>query len=503
MADMEMSENIKRLSLLLVLHCVYNLNGVLTEDPSMWPRSEFRGVWVATVGNIDWPSSRHLSTAQQQHEITTMLDKLQSLNFNAVVLQIRTSCDALYNSTFEPWSYYLTGEQGKAPSPFYDPLQFIVKEAHSRNLELHAWFNPYRARAGSTSKIGLAKTHIANVYPEYAYAYGSDLWMDPGATVIQDHIVKVFKDVVKRYDVDGVHMDDYFYPYPVTGHDFPDSKTYQTYRENGGKLSLADWRRKNVDDLIKRLYTETKATKPWVKFGISPFGIWKPGFPHGVKGLSSYDAIFADSRKWLMNGWVDYLTPQLYWTIESPHQSYPDLLQWWLQQNNKHRHIYIGNYAAGIVAKHWDVTELENQVRISRRNYEHLSLGNIFFSAKYFSNNDHGIGDMFHKTIYNEPAIVPYMPWLCNVTVVPPYNVSVQGLRLSWKPRSTSGVRSWAIYKEYADTWMLVKILSAAETQFDSPSFGQYCIRAIGQCNALSVEVLVYVQDINIIGRSL
>ncbi|MFL5608186.1 MAG: glycoside hydrolase family 10 protein, partial [Gemmatimonadaceae bacterium] len=268
---------------------------------------EFRAVWVATVGNMDWPSRPGLSTEQQQAEMIALLDRLAALRMNAVVLQIRPAADALYQSSIEPWSDVLTGEMGRAPEPFYDPLAFAVAEAHKRGLELHAWINPYRAKNTSTKTMSAG--HISRTHPELVRKYGSFLWMDPGDPAVRTITTNVVIDLVRRYDIDGVHMDDYFYPYPETQNgrelDFPDDATWERYQRSGGTLSRDDWRRQNVDLLVQGLGDSIHAIKPWVRYGVSPFGIWRPGYPASVRGFDQYAKLYADARKWLNEGWVD------------------------------------------------------------------------------------------------------------------------------------------------------------------------------------------------------
>ncbi|MDP9348286.1 MAG: family 10 glycosylhydrolase, partial [Gemmatimonadota bacterium] len=283
-------------------------------------------MWVASVANIDWPSRPGLSVAQQQAELLLILDRCAALRMNAVVLQVRPAADALYRSPHEPWSEYLTGEQGRDPG--YDPLEFAIAEAHRRGLELHAWFNPYRARHPS-ARAPNAPGHVSRTRPEWVKSYGRNLWMDPGEPAVQDQTVRVILDVVRRYDVDGVHLDDYFYPYPENDPatrqplPFPDSASYARYQAAGGRLGRDDWRRSNVDGLVQRLHREIRSAKPWVRFGISPFSIWRAGFPAGVRGFDPYEQLYADSRKWLVNGWVDYFAPQLYQPIGHTAQGYP------------------------------------------------------------------------------------------------------------------------------------------------------------------------------------
>jgi uncharacterized lipoprotein YddW (UPF0748 family) len=397
------------------------------QDPPPVHR-EFRAAWVATVGNIDWPSRPNLDTWSQQAELLAILDKAVALHLNAIIFQIRPGTDALYDSRLEPWSEYLTGRQGRPPEPAWDPLAFAVAEAHKRGLELHAWFNPYRARYAKPLSDA-ARTHVSRTSPSLVRQYGSYLWMDPGDPAVRAEALRVVLDVVKRYDIDGVHIDDYFYPYSendASGHpiDFPDSATYARYRKGGGTLSRDDWRRHNVDLLVESLNRGVHATKPWVRFGVSPIGIWRPGNPPSVMpGFDAYQEIFADTRKWLRNGWVDYWVPQLYWAIDSP-QSYPVLLDWWASQNLKHRNLWIGNglhrvtdSAQAQVGSRagWRADEIVQQVNLTRASIGRApnggATGNVFFSMKGLMRDVDSI-DAKLAPLYTEPALVPASAWL-------------------------------------------------------------------------------------------
>lgn len=456
-------------------------------------KREFRGVWVTTAWNIDWPSQRGLSVEQQKSELIEILDRIQALNLNAIVLQIRPTGDALYASQLEPWSEWLTGTQGKAPEPYYDPLEFAIAEAHKRNIELHAWFNPYRAGTSSQRSPNV-RPHIGVTHPEYVYQYDKNVWMDPGAKVVQDWTYNVILDVVRRYDIDGVHLDDYFYPYPVSGLKFPDEKTYSAYQAAGGKLSLGDWRRDNVNRLMERLSTGIQATKRHVKFGISPFGIYRPGQPPQIKGLDQYEAIYADPKKWLDEGWVDYMAPQLYWRIDPPEQSYSALLQWWTENNLKKRHIYPGNRLSVLDGKDWPISEYERQVAITRNLASNLSLGNIFYSMKPLKENRLGVFDTFKTSLYAEPALVPTMAWLGNVAPAIPESVVVKGGKLTWKTAAASAdIRSWTLYKQSTDTsWKLVRVMDATTTTITLEP-GSYALCAVDKMANESAGVIISV----------
>ncbi|MCA0377458.1 MAG: family 10 glycosylhydrolase [Gemmatimonadetes bacterium] len=403
---------------------------------------EFRGAWVASVANIDWPSKPGLSAWEQQAELIALLDRARALRLNAILLQVRPAADALYASKLEPWSAYLTGVEGRAPEPYYDPLTFAVREAHARGLELHAWFNPYRAKHPSATGTH-ARNHVSVARPGWVRRYGGFEWMDPGEPAVLSHTLDVMLDVVKRYDVDGIHVDDYFYPYPETRDSvevpFPDSVSYARYRARGGTLDRSDWRRHNVDEFVRRLYARTKAAKPWVKVGISPFGIWRPGYPESIKGFDSFEKLAGDSRKWINEGWVDYFTPQLYWPIAQQAQSYPVLLNWWLSENTKRRHMWPGhNSSRAAQGGTWGPTELNDQVRATRATVgTHPSglgaTGDIFFSMRSLmpvagatrSTVSVGVAtqpptpqaaaamaDRLRDELYSEPALVPASPWL-------------------------------------------------------------------------------------------
>jgi uncharacterized lipoprotein YddW (UPF0748 family) len=381
------------------------------------PTKEFRSLFVATVGNIDWPRSKTDPPSVQQAELIGYLDMMRSTHMNAVLFQVRTSGDAFYASDIEPWSKYLTGKQGVAPSPAWDPLRLLVDEAHRRGIEVHAWLNPYRANL-APNWDGLARNHMAVVYRQYAYPYGTFLWMDPGADDVIDRLLTVIKDIITRYNVDGIHFDDYFYPYPDAARTpFPDDATYRAYLKANGTLPRDDWRRDNVNKMIKRAYTLVKSVRPGVQFSLSPFGLYRPGHPSGmpppIAGLDPYSEIYADSLLWLQSGWVDFLAPQLYWTINATRQSYPMLLDWWLQKNVAKRNIYVANYVSNIrQPSSWPIAEIEAQIEISRdpTRRDLRSLGNVLFSAKNFRDNTRGIRDAFTERVYTHNASTPPLP---------------------------------------------------------------------------------------------
>jgi len=425
----------------------------LTPPPVM---REFRAAWIPTVGNSCWPSQPGLPTATQKAELIALLDCAVELKLNAVIFQVRPACDALYKSDIEPWSEYLTGRQGQAPSPYYDPLEFAVAEAHKRGLELHAWFNPYRARhQNATSAV--AANHVSKTHPALTRTYGNYLWLDPGERDVQDYSLRVVLDVVKRYDIDAVHFDDYFYPYPGKNRsgatiEFPDAVSWKKYGLQSG-LSRDDWRRKNVDDFIQRVNRAVHAEKPWVKFGLSPFGIWRPKHPPTIQGMDAYDALHADARKWLREGWCDYMAPQLYWAIDPPAQSFPVLLQWWQDQNVKRRHLWPGVNSLK-VGFGWKADEIVNQIEITRKRTN--PPGVIHWSESALMKCD-SLRAALKRETYREPALVPAFPWLDKSPPAKPrVTITISGAKttVAWKKSNAEAEQPawWVVQSlQYSD----------------------------------------------------
>lgn len=437
-----------------------NEAAILATAPAV-PR-EFRAAWIVTVGNGDWPSKPGLSTWQQQQELLAILNRAKELGLNAVVLQVRPGADAFYASRYEPWSHYLTGRQGRAPDPYYDPLRFAVEAAHERGLELHAWFNPFRAIYPKDS-VGGARTSVVHRRPDLVRRYGPYYWMDPGLAEVRKRAVRAIMDVVTRYDVDGVHIDDYFYPYQERAPDgrvleFPDQRTYRAYRKHGGRLDKDDWRRHNVDLFIKDFYASVKRAKPWVKVGISPFGIWRPGNPPEVHGMDAYTEIYADSRRWLREGWLDYVAPQLYWRSDAPQQPYVPLLDWWVGQNVKHRHVWPGLYTGHVAmtgAAEWPAAEILHEIDLTRA--EEGATGNIHFPMKTLLGDPDSLGTLLAAK-YAEPALIPASPWL---DAVPPARPKISVVRdsatgdrvLRLTPVGEQKIWHWTVRTHVGDGW--------------------------------------------------
>ena len=451
------------------------------------PPREFRGVWVASVANIDWPSKPGLPADEQKKELVALLDRFAALHFNAVVLQVRPMADSLYESKLEPWSEFLTGTSGKSPG--YDPLAFAVTEAHKRGLELHAWFNPYRARSPK-SKGTLDPSHLVSRRPDLAKTYGKHSWLNPTSREVQDHSLAVIADVVKRYDIDGVHLDDYFYPYPELDAakaeiPFPDDDTWAAYTAAGGKLARDDWRRDAVNTFVKRMYAETHAAKPWVKVGISPFGIWKPGHPEGISGFNQHGKLYADAKLWLNEGWVDYWTPQLYWPIAQEAQSYPKLLAWWAGENTKKRHLWPGNIPSRVgAAKPWPASEIAEQIKLTRK----VAGGNVHFSAKPILANVAGIADEFAK-VYATPALVPASPWLGDTKPAVPECGDVGATDPPTfcfaAPANCVGV----VQTRVGDTWATKCLGDGARMWRETPNATETWVRSLSRSGILSDAV--------------
>jgi uncharacterized lipoprotein YddW (UPF0748 family) len=456
------------------------------ETPPPAPR-EFRAAWVSTVANIDWPSKQNLNAAQQQAEAIAILDRAKAMNLNAIVLQVRPAADAIYASQIEPWSEYLTGAQGKPPQPWYDPLKFWVAQAHARGLELHAWFNPYRARHNN-AKSPAAANHITRTNPAAVKTYGQFQWMDPGEESAVRQTLDVVLDVVKRYDIDGVHIDDYFYPYPVsaptgTGNDaalegkaakaeldFPDDPSWQRYLATGGKLDRPSWRRQNVNHLIQSLYEGIHKEKHWVRFGISPFGIGRPDRrPPGITGFSQYDKLYADAETWLQNGWLDYLTPQLYWSIKPQSQAYPVLLDYWIGQNTLGRHIWPGLYTSRIgiaaPAKDYPAQEIIDQIAVTRA--RPTAGGHVHFSMVALMENRKGISDQLRTISYATPALAPATPWLGKAVPEAPSVAASRksgAVRLKLAPGKATTV--YAVWSRFGGEWRFA-VVPAGRSEWD------------------------------------
>lgn len=373
------------------------------------PKHEFRGVWIATVANIDWPKKGSDPWAKQQHDYIELLKFYRQLNFNTLIVQVRTAGDAFYPSQLAPWSRYITGVEGKAPATTEDPLSWMVETAHNWGFQFHAWFNPYRATINLDTTL-LDENHDFNLHPEWMLRYGTKYYYNPGLPEVRAHLDSVIEEVVDRYDIDGVHFDDYFYPYKIGGEVLRDSAAYSQYAQPD--QSIEDWRRSNVDSLVRRVHYTIKKHKPWLPFGISPFGVWRnrendPKGSDTKAGQTTFDDLYADPLKWMQEGWIDYIVPQIYWSMDFPAASYSKLVAWWAE-NTKNTRLYVGN-AAYKIRNNGDSTwmqkkELPRQLSLSR---ELKSVeGNVFFSAKSLPAHPDIVHDL-KKKYYRYPALQP------------------------------------------------------------------------------------------------
>ena len=407
--------------------------------------NEFRGVWIATVKNIDWPSSKNLNTNQQKEEIIKLLDTFKSLNFNAVIFQIRPVADAFYNSKYEPWSEYLTGKNGAKPTPYYDPLAFIIEETHKRGMEFHAWLNPYRAMVDYKESESTA-LNIIGEKPEWFVNYGKHKYFDPGLPEVRAYTNNVVEDIVQNYDIDAIHFDDYFYPYKIVGKEFPDENSFKEYGSDFYPNSLDDWRRNNVTQIIEELARTIKQIKPWVQFGISPFGVWrnKSTDPLGSDteaGQTNYDDLYADILLWLKNDWLDYVLPQAYWYIGHEKADYKTIAKWWAE-NSYQTNVYLGHGVYKLnnqkINEAWiktNPTEIGKQIDLNRIVYE--IQGNVFFSAKTFLKNTLNINDELKNRYFQNPILPPISIKSNTQSPEPVFNISIQKqknkiYRLSW-----------------------------------------------------------------------
>lgn len=440
---MKVSHRLFILSLLLI-------STAFAQSP---PKREFRAAWVATVANIDWPSKPGLTAMQQQQEFINRLNQLQQMGCNAVIVQVRPASDAFFESPFEPWSRYLTGKQGQAPSPYYDPLTFMIEQTHSRCMEFHAWFNPFRALTDSRKNPN-PPNHITRLHPDWIISYGGKSYINPGVPEARSYVTKVIMDVVQRYDIDAVHLDDYFYPYRIAGQEFGDSRSYQLY--GSGYTNKDDWRRGNTNKFVANLNTEMKKAKPYLKFGISPFGVWRNASkdPEGSQtrgGQTCYDDLYADVLLWMKEGWIDYCLPQLYWEHNHRAAAFDVLLPWW-NAHSYNRHVYYGlgvyrmaeaRSGAWVGAKEllWQIRDIRKQTHNS---------GHVFYSLSSFDKISTAITDSVHN-INATIALPPTMPWIDNVAPAAPFlrsNYKNNAMLLKWEMGNIKPERLYyAVYR--------------------------------------------------------
>jgi uncharacterized lipoprotein YddW (UPF0748 family) len=453
------------------------------------PKREFRGAWLHTVFQDQYLRQ---STAQNKRYLINQLDSLKLAGVNAIIFQVRPQSDAFYDSKLEPWSRFLTNG-GKAPQPYWDPLQFMIDECHNRGMELHAWLNPYRVT--SSAKQTLPASHIYHKHPERFIRYDRKLYFDPGLPENRKFIEDVVLDIVTRYDVDGIHFDDYFYPYPVKGQEFDDSKSFAKY---GKGMKLSDWRRHNVDQLISELHEKIREAKPWVIFGISPFGIWrnKKTDPRGsdTNGLQNYDALYADVLLWAEKGWIDYLLPQLYWDLEHKSASYLVLVEWW-NRNACGRHLYVGQDVARTM-KYADIppsnekNQLRHKIELTR-DAAHIQ-GNCWWPGYAVTRNEGGVADLLHNDFQSTIALCPTYPWISNEKPEAVTSLKHKDGKLTWTaPKAenkVSDITKFVIYHfkdsksiDLEDSAAIIAVTNRYEYEVSEP--GTYIVTALDRVN--------------------
>ena len=433
-----------KLSLILML-CVSFLiqtPGITQDWNPVTPKREFRAVWVATVANIDYPRKAQVRKVPQVEDFKNLLDQYKRIGFNAIIVQVRPAADALYPSEYAPWSNYLTGGQGTPPQPVYDPLAFMIEEAHKRGLEFHAWLNPYRATM-NLDTFSLAQNHVFNKHRDWMVQYGNRFYYNPGIPSVRDHLTEVVAEVVRNYDVDAIHFDDYFYPYPIRGVPFPDSTTFKA---SSGRFSkIENWRRNNIDLMMEQVSNRIKAMKPYVKLGVSPFGVWRNKDKDDLgsdtrAGVTTFDDLYADVLKWSRNAWIDYIIPQIYWHIGFEPADYETLLDWWSSRVST-THLYVGHAAYKVgdnKEEAWhDPFEIVRQIELNRSNY--VCKGSAFFSSRAVLGNRLGVKDHI-ENVYQTTALVPEdeegfskrqkAPRLNRIR----YRPRLERVRIKWRP---------------------------------------------------------------------
>ena len=493
------------------------------------PKYEFRAVWVATVDNIDWPSRGNYNTELQKAEFIRQLDMHQRNGMNAVIVQVRPACDAFYASSIEPWSQWLTGQQGRAPVPFYDPLEFMIMETHKRGMEFHAWCNPYRAvfqsghyttklikQGRHTKKVqvwhngsSITSSHVTVEHPDWVLAYGETKYLDPGNKDVQLYVNAVIKDMLSRYDVDAIHFDDYFYPYRIGGVAFPDDVSYAKY---GQGMDKEAWRRSNVDSVILMLHRTIRETKKTCKFGISPFGVWRNLSKDSLgsdtqAGQTNYDDLYADILLWVKNGWIDYVVPQLYWEFEFKRAAFGTLLDWWSKSHfDRPCYVGLGFYRAGSNQYWRDVTQLPRQLRAIRQTAG--IEGEVYFSSTSFFSNPYGWNDSLRQNFYAYPALTAPMKWIDSLKpAIPSVRLMTNNDSLTFrfgKGNLTDTLRGFALYKAEGEfnidssrAYRFIPASQNSEAKFNlkllmTDPNARYFVTAVSRTNNESAPIMIY-----------
>ena len=468
---------------LLTLLCV---GASLVTIAQQAPKREMRGAWIATYSNIDWPN-RTQTPAQQRAAFLSILEHHKATGLNTLYIQVRSQCDAMYQSSIEPWSADLTGTQGKPPAEPWDPMQFMIEECHKRGIEFHAWLNPYRAAGNSNSLPSFSESHVAKKHPEWLLSQGTLRVLDPGLQAVREYILSVITDIVNRYDVDGIHFDDYFYPPAAPAGTTPYNDDASFASDPRGFTNRADWRRDNVNLLIKKVNDTIIHLKPWVKFGVSPSGIYRnstnPAIGTPTSGLEHYTTLYADTKKWLQEGWVDYIAPQVYWYIGQPGANYAAIVPWWNNQANG-RHIYIGMAGYKVndpaMGANWaNPSQIPNEMRLNR-SYSNIYGQSVYNTSSMRSSTRLGFRDSIRLYFYNLPALQPRMPWRDSIAPAQPQALYVAKYRtdsivLHWQQQQASDemnrTRQYVIYRsesEQIDTTNPANILAITTAEQSS-----------------------------------
>lgn len=450
---------------------------------------ELRGVWVATVSNIDFPRTARLTPEQATAELEAIVARTATAGLNAIFFQVRPESDALYASTLEPWSRFLTGTQGRDPG--YDPLATLLALAHARRIEVHAWINPYRGL--TSASVTPATNHVTRTLSQHAIRYGDGVVMDPGAPAVRAHLGAVVRELLEKYPLDGLHLDDYFYPYPdANSTPFPDDDSYDAYVAGGGAMDRGDWRRDNVNTLVRELHALVLEVRPAARFGISPFGIYRNGVPPGIRGLDAYATIYCDAVKWMQEGWVDYLAPQLYWPTTQTAQSYTTLSAWWASTSTAGRHIFPGHSIARLGSSAaWTVEEMRLQVETTRALRDQGALGDLFFSYRQLAADLEGVFGLMQRELYPRPALPPPVPRALPVPAPPTLTASAGAIDIAHDARAT--LTGLVVYQQILGAWSVYRVLDRDTTRLDVAA-GAWAIAALGPGSVESAARLVDVR---------
>lgn len=449
-------------------------------------RRELRALWVSTVFGLDFPSSTTLTPAEAASELEAIVDVAAAAGMNALFFQVRTESDALYASAIEPWSRFLSGTQGVSPG--YDPLALLIASAHAKGIEVHAWMNPYRALV--TAGTGTAPNHVSNAFPDAAILYNNAVTMNPADSRVRERIVSAVRELVKSYDVDGVVFDDYFYPYPA-GTPFPDDASYDAYVTGGGTLAKSDWRRANVDGLVSAVSAGIRAEKAWVRWGVAPFGIYRPGMPPGVVGLDAYEELACDSIHWIDQQWVDYLAPQIYWTTTSAGQPFESLVDWWASKAKPERPIVpsLALHKLGTTPE-WTTSEYATQIALVRAQPAGAA-GQTHFRFAFLRDDIGNVKTEIAK-LYAAPARPPPLPGATATSVEPPSVTATTG-GVTIEHPSLSTIRGYGVYRRSEEgSWSFERFVPSAATTITLAS-GRFAISAFHRAGVESPGVVVEV----------